>query len=55
MKAINRSTDKLLEKKSLYKNQSAIMNEKNEFNILKMKNYKKKIDKEEEDSIENEK
>jgi len=55
MKAINRSTDKLLEKKSLYKNQSAIMNEKNEFNILKMKNYKKKIDKEDEDSIENEK
>ena len=55
MKAINRSTDKLLEKKSLYKNQSAIMNEKNEFNILKMKNYKKKIDKEEEDSIEIEK
>ena len=55
MKDIKRSTDRLLENQSQYKNKSAIINYEDEFNILKTKKTKKKNDKNDEDSSKDEK
>jgi hypothetical protein len=55
MKDIKRSTDRLLENQSQYKNKSAIINYEDESNILKTKKTKKKNDKNDEDSSKDEK